>query len=187
VRQPTIYLLGLVLATSTVIFLRHLTKPTDLSSVLTDSASLKDLRIYYNESHDAFFVYGDGRLVLQKWPPDGIIGDGGILVPTCTSRASQQEIESLVRLMVRRHFVELPQKGFPSYEGAAEAFPWHLHTIVISTKTTHGLWVFETGELNGRTESIPPDFVTVEDSLRMLKNSMTVTPCPNAPAIKLQF
>ena len=107
--------------------------------------------------------------------------------PTCASTASQQEIESLVRLMIQRHFVELPQKGFPSYVGAAEGFPLHLHTIVVSTKTKHGVWVFETGELNGKRESIPPDFVAVEDNLRQLKSAMTGTPCPNAPEIKLQF
>jgi hypothetical protein len=187
VKQATIFLLALFLAASAVIFVRHLTKPSDLANMLTDATSLKDLRIYYDESHDAFFVHGDRRLVLQKWRPDGIIGDGGIFVPTCTSTASQQEIESLVRLMIQRHFVELPQKGFPSYVGTAEGFPLHLHTIVVYTKTKHGVWVFETGELNGKRESIPPDFVAVEDNLRKLKSAMTGTPCPNAPEIKLQF
>lgn len=186
-KQATIYLLGLVLVVSGVVLVRHLTRPASLARMLADPSSLKDLRIYYDESHEAFFVYGDGRLVLQKWPPDGVIEDGGVFVPTCTSKASPQEIESLARLMVQRHFVELPQKGFPSYVGAAEAFPWHLHTIIVSTKTAHGLWVFETGELNGRRESIPPDFAAVEASLRKLKSSVTDSPCRNAPEIKLQF
>jgi hypothetical protein len=156
--------------------------------MLADAASLEHLRIdYYDGSPDAFFVYGDGRLVLQKWPRNGIIGDGTVFVRTCTSTVSPQAIESLVRLMVERRFVELPQKGFPAYVGNAEAFPWHLHTIVISTKTTQGAWVFETGEWNGRSESIPPDFLAVEDSLRKLRSSVTSTSCPNTPEVRSQL
>ena len=68
--------------------------------------------------------------------------------------------------------------------GSVDAFPWHLHTIEISTKTMHGIWVFETGELNGRRESIPLNFMAVEDRLRRLKSSMADTPCPNAPEVK---
>jgi len=167
-------------------FVRHVARPTGLASMLTDTSSRKDLRIYYDESHEGLFVYGDGRLALQKYRTDGTVEDDGV-VPTCTSTASRQEIESLVRLMIQRHFVELPQNGFPNYVGAAEAFPWHLHIIMISSKSTHGLWVFETGELNGRRESIPPDFAAVEIGLRTLKNSMTGTPCPDAPKVKLEF
>ncbi len=177
-------MLALFLVTSVVIFIRHMTTPSGLARMLTDAASLKDVRIYYEELHDSFFVYGDGRLVLQKWPPDGIIGDGVVFVPTCRSTASQQEIETLVQLMVHRHFLELPQKGFPSYSGAAEGFPWLLHIIEISPRTTQDVWVFETGEWNGRRESIPPDFVAVEENLRKLKTAMTGTPCPNGPEIK---
>jgi hypothetical protein len=186
VRQAALYLLVLVLVVSMLALVRHVARPTGLASMLTDTSSRKDLKIYYDESQEGLFVYGDGRLALQKYPTDGTVEDDG-LVPTCTSTASQQEIESLVRLMIQRHFVELPQNGFPNYVGAAEAFPWHLHIIVISSKSTHGLWVFETGELNGRRESIPPDFAAVETGLRTLKNSMTGTPCPDAPKVKLEF
>jgi hypothetical protein len=144
VRQATLYLFVLVLVVAMVAFVRHVARPIGLASMLTDTSSRKDLRLYYDESqHDGLFVSGDGRLVLQKYRSDGSVEDDGV-VPTCTSTASQQEIESLVRLMIQRHFVELPQNGFPNYVGAAEAFPWHLHIIMISSKSTHGLWVFET-------------------------------------------
>jgi hypothetical protein len=93
-------------------FVRHVARPTGLASMLTDTSSRKDLKIYYDESHEGLFVYGDGRLALQKYRTDGTVEDDGV-VPTCTSTASQQEIESLVRLMIQRHFVELPQNGFP--------------------------------------------------------------------------
>jgi len=113
----------------------------------------------------------------------------GTRFETCTVTLDQKEVESLIRLMVQRHFEMLPQKGFPNYVGADEVFPWKLHVIVVAAGSTRGTWVFETGQLNGRVESIPPDFAAVEDALRGLRAQMIPAdgkPCPLAPSVQWQ-
>jgi hypothetical protein len=137
-----------------------------LARVLKDDR--QRLKIFYVEdsSNWALLVNRDGRLMLQKRG----LGATGALWPTCTSTVSQSEVENLLQLMVARHFEKLPQKGFPNFEGASEAFPWKLHIISVDAGTTRGTWIFETGGMNGKIESIPPDFAAVETSLRKIRD-----------------
>lgn len=165
-------------------------RPAGLARAAKDSAIRQHLRIQYLEdgAPGDFFVYGDGRLVLQHRVSNGGSEEGG-LRPICTGVADEGEIETLIRLMVQKHFERLPKKGFPDYVGPIEAFPWKLHVIVVDVGTSHQTWVFETGEMNGKVESIPPDFVSVEDYLRKLRvKAIPVDgkPCPLAPEVQRQ-
>jgi hypothetical protein len=166
-------------------------RPVGLARAARSAATRDRFRIEYVEdgAPGNLFVYGDGRLVLQKRGSDGSSQDKG-LRPTCTGVVDDGEINALIRLMVQRHFERLPQKGFPDYVGTHEAFPWRLHVIIVVDEgTTQGTWVFETGEMNGKAESIPPDFAAVEDYLRKLR-SRTIPadgkPCPLAPQVQWQ-
>jgi len=160
-----------------------------LAAIVKDEVALRHYRLVHIEDGSDFFVYGDGRLVLQRRPSVGVSGNDTPQRATCTTTVSQSEIESLIRLMIQRHFEKLPQKGFPNFVGATEAFPWKLHIIVVAAGPKRGTWVFGTGEMNGRVESIPPDFAAVEDALRPLRAKAAPAdgrPCPLAPEVQWQ-
>jgi hypothetical protein len=184
------FVIGLLVASLMAALAWSRLRPVGLARAARSAATHHRFRIEYLEdgAPGNLLVYGEGRLVFQQRGSDGGSQDSG-LRPTCTGVVDDREIDALIRLMVQRHFERLPQKGFPNYVGAYDAFPWRLHVIVVDEGTTHGTWVFETGEMNGKAESIPPDFAAVEDYLRKLR-SRTIPadgkPCPLAPEVQWQ-
>jgi hypothetical protein len=186
-KRAKLLLIGLLMASLLAALAWSKLRPVGLARAAKSAETRHRLRIEYLEdgSLGNFFVYGDGRLVLQQ-RANGISEDNG-LRPTCTGVAGESEIERLIQLMMQRQLERLPQKGFPNYVGAAEAFPWKLHVIAVDISTTQRTWVFETGEMNGKVKALPPDFAAVEDYLRKLRVRAIPAdgkPCPLAPEVE---
>jgi len=163
----------------------HALRPKGLARALLDASIRQHARVFYAEDSSPWniLVNGDGRVLVQK---DGTATTDG-LWPTCTSTVPQTEIEQLLRLMVTKNLELLPRKGFPMYVGPVEAFPRKLHIIAVDAGPTRGTWVFETGQMNGRVESIPPDFGAVEADLRELRQKaipVDGSSCPLAPGFQ---
>jgi len=105
----------------------------DLEPLLQDPAALQRLTVVYQPPiHKGwvqlFFVRGDGSLILQAHP-DGPMAVTDI--PTCRARVSQDVVKDLVRLIIQRHFFELPEKQFIFIYAAQGNEELELHTIRI--------------------------------------------------------
>lgn len=186
-RRTRFYLIGLLALFLSAGFAWSERRPQGLARALKDESVRQRLRIQYVEDGWDFFVYGDGRAVLQKRGPLQTAQQGVYFRETCTGNLDRAEVETLIRLIVQRRFDGLPQKGFPNYDGAEEAFPWKLHVIEVNAGTTRWTWVFGTGEMNGHIEFLPPDFAAVEDYLRDLRARVIPVEgnlCPLAPEVQ---
>jgi hypothetical protein len=185
-RRTRFYLIGLLALCISAGFAWSARRPQGLARALKDESVRQRPKIQYVEDGWDFIVRGDGRALLQKRDPLHTAQQGAHSRETCTGNFDRTEVETLIRLMVQRRLDRLPQKGFPNYVGAEEAFPWKLHVIEVNAGTARGTWVFETGEMNGHIESVPPDFAAVEDYLRDLRARVPVEgrPCPLAPEVE---
>ena len=160
----------------------------DLEPLLGDPAALQKLKILYeppsHKSYQAFFVYGDGSLVWQAYPnrPMSLTE-----VPTCRDEVSLDKVKNLVRLIIQKHFFDLPEKHFFFVYAEQGKEELELHTIAIDDGVGKAVRTFGIGVYAGKEESIPPDFSTIEKELKQLKDSAfppSEKTCHFAPAIK---
>jgi hypothetical protein len=108
-------------------------------------------------------------------------------IPTCRAKVSQDVVKDLVRLIIQRHFFELPEKQFIFLYAAQGDEKLELHTITIDDGLAKASRTFGVGKFAGKEETIPPDFSAIEDELKRLKDSAFPPdgkPCHFAPAIK---
>jgi len=144
----------------------------DLEPLLRDSAALQKLKILYappaQKSYQAFFVYGDGSVVWQEFPTQRMsVTD----VPTCRNKISPDKVKGLVRLMIEKHFLDLPEKDFILAFAGYRNAELELHTIAVDNGLGKARKTFGNGEYGGKQESIPADFGSIEEELKLLKES----------------
>ena len=159
----------------------------DLEGMLRDQAALQKLKIaYWPPPHDrvqVFFVYGDGSVIWQAYPNRSM---SLALIPTCRNKVSTDAVRNLVRLLIEKHFLALPEKQFLMRLSAQGREELEFHRISIDDGVGMVWRTFAIGEYAGRTESLPPDFVSIEKELQRLKESAfphdKIT-CHFAPAI----
>jgi hypothetical protein len=159
----------------------------DLEPLLVDPAAVQKLRILYapsaRKSYQAFYVYGDGSVVWQAFPTQQMSVTG---VPTCKNKVSPDKVKGLIRLMIERHFLHLPEKNFILEFNGYRNAELELHTIAVDNGLGKARRTFGNGEYGGKQESIPPDFASIEEELKRLKDSAFPSSsmnCQLAPAI----
>lgn len=161
----------------------------DLEPLLQDPAALQRLTVVYLPPTHAgwvqrFFVRGDGSLILQAYPDRPLAVTD---IPTCRAKVSQDVVKDLVRLIIKRHFFELPEKHFIFVYAAQGDEKLELHTITVDDGLAKTSRTFGVGKFAGKEEKIPPDFSAIEDELKRLKESAFPPdgkPCHFAPAVK---
>src|SRR5271154_2534678 len=152
----------------------------DLEALLRDSTALQKVKIMYEppsrDSYRALFVLGSGSIVWQAYPnrPMALTE-----VPTCRVRLGADDVRDLIRLMIQRHFVDLPEKRFLFLSIAQDDKKLEIHTIAIDDGLTQTIRSFAVGEYDGKQESIPPDFAAIEKQLIDVKDS--AFPSPGKP------
>lgn len=159
----------------------------DLEPLLHDPTARQKLRILYappaHKTYQAFFVYGDGSVVWQAYPTQQIsVTD----VPTCKNKISPDKVTGLIRLMIEKHFLDLPEKNFILVLFGYRIAELELHTIAVDNGFGKARKTFGNGEYGDKQESIPPDFASIEEELKLLKESAfppSSMNCQLAPAI----
>jgi hypothetical protein len=145
----------------------------NLAPLLTDSARLARLVIIYRPSYrQTLFVFGTGQVVLQTYPA-GEFDPDNTLLPTCSTEASHAEIEDLVRTLLT-HLFRLPQREFAytGEENSMREFEKHLreHSITVDDGIVRAYRSFAEGTYQHHSETIPPEFVILENPLRAFMN-----------------
>jgi hypothetical protein len=161
----------------------------ELELLLQDAQALQRLTVVYLDrlvhkgwSH-RFFVRGDGSLILQAYPERPIAVTD---ILTCRAQVDQEVVRNLVRLIIKRHFFELPERLFLFVYASQVNEELELHTIVIDDGQAETRRTFGIGKFNGKKETIPADFLAVEDEMKRLRDSVFppgAKPCHFAPAI----
>src|ERR1700693_112636 len=93
-------------------------------------------------------------------------------IPTCTAQVGQEVLKDLVRLIIKKHLQSSQQL--------------ELHTITIDDGQAKTSRTFGAGKVGEKEETIPPDFLAIEDELRRLKDlgfPPDGKPCRLAPPI----
>jgi hypothetical protein len=161
----------------------------DLEPLLQDPETLQRLTVVYLDGlvHKGwihrFFVRGDGSLVLQAYPERPLAVTD---IPTCRAQVGQEVVRDLVRLIIKRHFFELPERLFLFVYAAQASEELELHTIVIDDGQANTRRTFGIGKFDGKKETIPADFLAIEDEMKRLRDSVFppgAKPCHFAPAI----
>jgi hypothetical protein len=161
----------------------------DLEPLLQDPQALRRLTVVYLDGivHKVwihrFFVRGDGSLILQAFPERPLAVTN---IPTCRAQVSPEVSKDLVRLIIKRHFFELPERLFLFVYAAQVNEELELHTIVIDDGQAKTRRTFGAGMFDGKKETIPADFLAIEHEMRRLRDSVFppgVKPCHFAPAI----
>jgi hypothetical protein len=132
-----------------------------------------------------FFVRGDGSLILQAFPERPLALTD---VPTCRAQVGQEVSKDLVRTIIKRRFFELPEKSFLVASTAQVNEKLELHTIVIDDGQAKVSRTFGVGMFDGKKETLPADFLAIEDEMKRLRDSVfpaVAKPCYFAPAINL--
>jgi hypothetical protein len=162
----------------------------DLDPMLHDDKALQKLTILYqyepraNHGFQMFYVRGDGSLILQALPERPLATRD---LPTCRNRVSQDNVKGLVRLMIQRHFWELPERWFFFLNASQSEDALEIHTIAVDDGFAEARRMFGVGTYGGKQESLPDDFAIIEEQLKQLKDFTLHTPekpCHLAPAIK---
>ena len=164
-----------------------LTHQLDLQVMMRDNQSQQKLRIVYDSPTEhgfhLLFVSGDGTLVLQAYPRRMMSTTD---VPTCKERVSPDKVKEILRLMIDKHFWELPEKQFIFIGGEPSESELELHSIFVSNGVEKAGRTFGSGTYGGKPESIPADFSVVERQFKNLEQAaFSGKPCHLAPAIKL--
>jgi len=162
------------------------TPQLDLEPMLRDAQMLQKLTIMYDsplqQGFELLFVRGDGSLILQRYPGRPMATTD---LPTCKEKVDQAKVKELVKLIVSKHFWELPEKRFLFIGGEPSHKELELHTIFISNGTEKAGRVFGVGTYVGKQESIPHDFEIIEQHLKKLAQSaFSDKPCHVAPAVQ---
>jgi hypothetical protein len=92
-------------------------------------------------------------------------------IPTCTKQIGQDRVRGLVRLIIQRHFVDLPERNFIFMYAAEGKDQLEIHTIAITDGHTKARRSFGIGKYAGKDEVIPPEFAAVETELKRIWNS----------------
>lgn len=175
----------LVILSQTVESERH---AFDLEPLLKDRAALQKLTIMYLPPirmgwSQVFVVRGDGSLILQAHPDRPMpVTD----IPTCRANIGQDAVKNLVRLIIQRHFFDLPERQFIFVDAAQGTGELELHTIAIDDGLGKTRRTFGVGKFAGKEETIPSDFSAIEDELKRLRDSAFPPKgktCHFAPAI----
>jgi hypothetical protein len=162
----------------------------DLEPMLHDDKALQKLTILYqyepraNHGFQMFYVRGDGSLILQAFPERPMATRN---IPTCRNRVNQEKVKEIVRLMIQRHFWDLPERSFIFLSVSQSEETLEIHTIAVDDGITEARRNFGVGTYAGKQESMPADFAVVEEQLKQLKEFTLHTPerpCHLAPAIK---
>jgi hypothetical protein len=158
----------------------------DLAPMLEDADALQKLTIMYappaHHGFQLFFVRGDGSLALQSHPQRPIPMTD---IPTCRNKVSQDKVRALVRLIINRHFWDLPEKNLLFVYASQGEEQLELHQISIDDGAGKAARTFGVGTYAGKQETIPDDFAAIEEQLIQLKDfAQSNRPCHFAPAIK---
>jgi hypothetical protein len=160
----------------------------DLEPLLNDPVALQKSRIMYqlpsHKVYQAFFVYGDGRVVWQAYSKRPM---SSTEVPTCRNKIVPDKVKHLVQLIIEKHFFDLPEKHFIYvYASQNSEEDLEVHSIAIDDGVGKVFREFGTGEYAGKEESIPPNFSSIEQELKSLKDTafpLSAMNCHLAPAI----
>jgi hypothetical protein len=164
------------------------TRLPDLEPMLKKDEALQHLLIVYwppaqKGWHQAFFVRGDGTVVKQATPERPMaVAD----IPTCTDHITLERAKALVRLIIQRRFLELPQRQFIVMNGPVTNEELEMHTIGISDGQAKARRSFGIGKFAGKKEVIPPEFAAIEEELKQIRDSafpLHGEDCHFAPAI----
>lgn len=160
----------------------------DLEPMLHDADALKKLTIMHQQPGDrgnqVFFVCGDGSLIFQAYPRRPMPTPE---IPTCRNKVSQEKVKELLRLLIQKHFWDLPERQFIFVYASQTGEELELHTIAVDDGYARASRTFGVGTYAGKQESIPDDFSAIEEQLNQLKDFTLHTPekpCHFAPAIK---
>jgi hypothetical protein len=93
------------------------------------------------------------------------------LVPTCRNKVSTDTVKNLVRLLIEKHFLDLPERQFLMLEIGQGRKEIEFHTISIDDGVGEAKKTFAIVEFAGKRESLPPDFLSIEKELQRLKES----------------
>lgn len=177
----------LVLAPSVALYASQWAEKLDLNRLLTNPEALSTLVIRYQPNRtEVLYVYGTGKVVHQNVSPH--LSDA--LVPTCTGRISEEQVQDLIRFMLARHFFDLPINSY-YYSTASddEDDYWNavkLHSIIMDDGISRARRDFAAGVWLDKQKTLPTDFVVVEEKLRAIQDVATGNkPCHLAPGIRL--
>lgn len=167
----------------------------NLGEILQNPALLHRMSLMWEYPPNvALYVYGDGRLILQAYPvipddPDNPIAmtrrNG--LVPTCKNKIASDDVSALIRWMIEKHFFDLPDKSFAYNTAALQRRKLELHTIAVDSGKERAARTFAVGKYGDQDESLPANFVALEDALAKMRDSAfppAQRPCGVAPGIK---
>jgi len=165
------------------------TQLPELEPMLQKNEALQRLLIAYwppgqKGWHQAFFVRGDGSVVKQATPDRPMpVTD----IPTCTEQIGLERVKALVRLIIQRHFFDLPERQFIFIYVAQRNEELEIHTIGISDGQAKTRRSFGAGKFAGKDEVIPPEFAAIEEELKQIRDSAFPPhdkDCHFAPPIK---
>lgn len=167
----------------------------DLKKILESPARLERVTLMWTYPPNvSLFVYGDGRLILQSYSvipddPDNpnILTRRNGLVPTCKAKTSTDDVRALIQLMLEKHFFDLPEKSFLYQTAAMERRKLELHTIAVDDGNDRAGRTFGVGKYGDEDESLPADFVAIEDALTTIRDARFLKagrPCGVAFGIK---
>jgi len=161
----------------------------DLTRFLDDPSLLPQLSIRYSYPErpaQIFFIRGNGSLVLQQLPSQP--GTWNSLVPTCTAHTEGDTFRKLVRLLVDRHFFDLPQKTFLFLSASDDPEKQvHIHTITVYTQGLMAARSFATGTYGMEAQSIPADFAAIESEIQRIRDDAFPQSGPCHVAAPLRF
>ena len=174
-----------LLLTSSLCAESHWKKRLDLERLLNDPQAMQSLMIAY-VSYDnklSLFVFGNGRVVTQ---PTTATTD---LVPTCSADISDEQIRSLVQLLIKKRFFDLPQEDFIMLNASVNDWAKiQVQTIRVMDDEGIASRSFGAGYYNGQKQSLPSDFSDIRVALEELRQTAfpkgRSTPCTFETQIK---
>jgi len=151
----------------------------NLGEILQNPSLLRRMSLMWDYPPNvSLYVYGDGRLILQAYPvieddPDNpfVFTRRTTLVPTCKNKVASDDVRVLIRLMIEKHFFDLSEKSFAYSTAALERRKLELHTIAVDNGKDRADRIFGVGKYGDQDESLPANFVAIEDALARMRDS----------------